>query len=273
MNEVCQYTSSATSKLHGPSSSTDTYCPDFTELLRHEGLPKTLKSLDLIQESNTALYPDTVSWSPYHSTLSLELARATRHLEHVALTWQADAEIFFCEQVPSYWHGASLNSPAMAPWENLVTLSLTCSAFTPGSASWRKMQHEILRSACSAVRLMPRLTMLTIWNCGGGSAAFFEFGVNGPENYVPEVLWMSSWHSHFSPQDETFQGWRDLARERDLGGREPRVRVSLLYLSPEELASPWGLLRLHGSESLLHGLSTFQVSRRSKETETARLHR
>lgn len=114
---------------------------------------------------------------------------------------------------------------------------------------------------------MPQLETLNIWNCGSGSAAFFEFLVNVEGNEGPKVLWMSTWDSQFSPQDETFQSWGQLARERDLAGREPQVEVSMLHtLTQEEMESPWGVLKfLIVGLNLLHGLSLFQVRR---ETES-----
>lgn len=64
----------------------------------------------------------------------------------------------------------------------------------------------------------------------------------------------------FTPQDEVFQCWRDLARERDARGREPDVQAFTFSLSEKWLCSRWGLLdRLVLKQHVLHPASARQA--------------
>lgn len=64
--------------------------------------------------------------------LGLHIARASRNLEFLALTWNADAATFFHEFVPRAWHGASPDAHSVtAPWPHLRDLTLTCTRLGP----------------------------------------------------------------------------------------------------------------------------------------------
>lgn len=98
---------------------------NFHHLLRQRGLPKTLRNMFLMQEWAKPLHHG-VGWTSHETALGFQLARSTRSLEHLAITWNTDAESFFREYVPHVWDGASPASPARQPRDSLRTLSLTC---------------------------------------------------------------------------------------------------------------------------------------------------
>ncbi|KAL2756663.1 hypothetical protein ACRALDRAFT_2026692 [Sodiomyces alcalophilus JCM 7366] len=230
---------------------------EFERLLRSKGLPKTLTSFYLLQESNPTLH-QCIACPVYDAALGIQLSRASRHLKHLSITWQADAATFFYEFFPNVWDGASPGSPATEKWENLTTLSLTASYFDQDD--WRG-SCRLLRVACTAAKLMPRLANLQIWNCSNGSAALFWFQLRDDTGEPPQILWTSTWPTPLSPQHLVFQCWRHLARERDKFGREPAVIAFVMTPEPpDQLQSRWGFLKyLMQKYHILHPITLHQV--------------
>jgi len=196
----------------------------------------------------------------YDTPLGLQLAGSTRHLEHLAITWNTDANSFFHEYLPDIWVGTSTASPARQCWGSLRTLSLTCKLFSKAYASWQDQRQATIIAACTAARLMPRLRQLEIWHGGAGSAALFAAHMPvDDEDETGEILWMSTWNA-FTPQDEVFKCWRDLMRERDTLGREPDMQALTFSLPDNLLRSRWALLdRLVLQQQMLHPATVRQV--------------
>ncbi|KAL3958494.1 hypothetical protein ACCO45_006656 [Purpureocillium lilacinum] len=240
------------------------YRQEFQRLLHVHGLPKSLNELYLVEESSTALHPSDTSSG--RSALGFQLARHSRGLEKLSISWNTDAAGFFQEYFRDRWDAASPISRARAPWADLTALTLTCSKLQPGDSSVRKPQRELLRAACVAARLMPRLELLEIWNCGDDSAALFEFDMREDKSKPPVITWMTTWQSRFTAKDRVFECWRKLARERDPEGREPDVNVFTIALPSEERQSKWGL-RLFLSEQILHLKSSEQITWEKESTE------
>jgi hypothetical protein len=107
---------------------------------------------------------------------------------------------------------------------------------------------------------MPRLELLQIWNCGGGSGAVFRFEMRNKESKPPKVSWGSTWPSQYTSQHTMFEDWRKLARKRVGRRREPEVvAYTLPPVSVEKLNTKWGLRDYLDMEPL-HPYSETQVS-------------
>jgi FNIP repeat protein len=83
---------------------------DFELQLRQHGLPKSLKSLFLSEDTDPDLHIFTSTFGKLG--LGLQLAQCTLNLEEVCLSWITDASDFFGQHYPQVWHGTSPSSPA-----------------------------------------------------------------------------------------------------------------------------------------------------------------
>lgn len=180
------------------------------------------------------------------------MARSTRGLERLSISWSLDALSFFQEYFRTPWDHASPGCPSRQTWPNLLKLTLTCSELAEGT----KHNGNIVIAAARAVKLMPRLRLLEIWNCGNESASLFRFAMRDKEDKPPLINWGTSWPLQFTLE---FESWIALAKERDSRGREPEIALYRLKLGERIRAqSVWGLCSSL-SQDILHPTSRYQV--------------
>lgn len=168
-----------------------------------------------------------------------QLARSTRNLEDLCISWNVDASDFFRELPAST---ASLpDSPESGVWSNLERLSLTCSALQPGDTPLvLGKQRAVIQAACKAASKMPKLRFIQLWDCERGSGAIFQWTARDAAGRRPAITFETTWTMPFEPEDEIFDSWRKLARHP--WGEELFVGTSTVRgLAPYQL-SPWRLL-------------------------------
>lgn len=245
---------------------TDSALVEFYRLLCSKGLPKTLKDLHLHLDEDFATHPYAAVTEGLHDAmLGFQMARASRQLTNLSISYQADAWGFFHKFLMEDRAGASSDLPAAAKWENLQTLSLTCASLAPHPSPEQEENQvgDLLRAACSAAKRMPLLKHLQMWHCGRGSAAVFSFKLRrDPKDEEAEsrIAWESSWPASFRPHSELFSCWRELARQRQKTRREPQVVVYTITPRVDQLETRWGISQhLRLKPHMLHLLSRHQI--------------
>ena len=95
--------------------------------------------------------------------LTRALAEASLGLQHLSVAFMTDARLFW--SVRRDW-----------VWEHLQTLALTSQDLTPHNDP-RKIEH-VLYLAARAVKKMPKLQTMELWNGGKDYAALFRFKID-----------------------------------------------------------------------------------------------
>jgi hypothetical protein len=161
-------------------------------------LPKTLRTLHLFEDSNPVIHGSPEEQIHHSESLGSALARGTRSLEQVSIAFFTDASYFFSD----FWEDkvASGEVDNELPWPKLRTLSLTTTALLLARGPGPKgpdVFDQLLRAIGRAVRLMPKLELLELWNGVDGEGFIFQY-VRG-EGVKPYVQFWSSSDRLFDP--------------------------------------------------------------------------
>ncbi|KPM36911.1 hypothetical protein AK830_g9651 [Neonectria ditissima] len=215
------------------------YEEEFYQLLRSQGLPKTLRHLHLFRDYDKAPR-HSKTWPRDDLLLGSQLSRASLYLKHLSVACQADATTFFYDFHPLRWNVE--DSESVPRWVNLRTLSLTSLMLKEGTL--QSDLARLLRAACNAAGFMPELQTLEIWNCGAGSAAFFKYEASKGSEKRPLIVWASTWSTspYVSASGKALKCWREFAQSQDPQGREAEISIYPLNLAAYWLESHLGLL-------------------------------
>lgn len=110
--------------------------------------------------------------------MTKSLAKASLGLQHFSAAFIIDAR--------QYWQ---LCQPGWA-WEHLLTLSLTSRELIPENAP--KAVNDLIYSAAQAIRKMPKLRTMELWNGGQGHAALFRHK-SARAGRCPSIVWRGNW--------------------------------------------------------------------------------
>ncbi|KAK7912181.1 hypothetical protein PG985_014662 [Apiospora marii] len=129
------------------------------------------------------------------------LAESSRNIEFLRLSFVTDAMDFF----QAFW----LSQPALPPpsemrWHKLVLLVMTC-----GDLREDGRPETVIETAARAAMNMPKLTMMSIWNCGKGHGAFMEYARCWEDRITPSLTIGSTWDHELSHESRTL--WQQVA--------------------------------------------------------------
>lgn len=166
--------------------------------------------------------------------LAQDLARLSRRLQHFAASFAIDAQDFFklffqdtsvtkaevagnwswssieaADEWSSSW--SSLETTEDWSWSSLETLALTSILLTSPRQSEDDINH-LLEAASLAVRKMPRLHTMEIWNGNGNEhACFFRYSYD-PDSRRASLTWKGTWAIDIT--ESTADSWAETVRQR-----------------------------------------------------------
>ena len=146
--------------------------------------------------------------------LTRALAEASLGLQHLSVAFMTDARLFW--SVRRDW-----------VWEHLQTLALTSEDFEPHNDP-RKIEH-VLYSAARAVKKMPKLQTMELWNGGKGNAALFRYSID--RGRQAKIVWRANWH--FELKGLVVKEWQDVAYANDVG----HLKIENELLTPSQIRS------------------------------------
>jgi hypothetical protein len=183
-----------------------------------------------ISVNSTGLH-ETLDAEPIRTTstqVTKELAKASLSLQHLSAAFIIDASQFW-EVCQSNW-----------VWEQLQTLSLTSRDLVPHKEP--KDINRLIFSAAQAIKKMPKLQIIELWNGGQGHAAVFRYKsvkVGG----CAKIAWRGSWNLKFETRVVT--AWENVTGARHAGYLQIRNEL----LRPSQIRS-------HGEAVLILELET-----------------
>jgi hypothetical protein len=137
---------------------------------------------------------------PPSARVNGRLAAASLDLQHFSAAFMADARLFWDAAQPDW------------VWPSLLTLSLTSQDLIPRED--RTDISEMLRRGAEAVKKMPRLQTMELWNSSQGNAAVFRYRSSRP-GVAPRIEWRSNWR--FALQRGVVAAWQSVSTDlRDL---------------------------------------------------------
>ncbi|KAK2730734.1 hypothetical protein CKAH01_09357 [Colletotrichum kahawae] len=124
-----------------------------------------------------------------------ELARISRKLEHLSISFMGDASDFIrvCEPL-SLWE-----------WSNLTSLALTSRLLAPYESTTKI--GDVLRTAANVAMRMPKLRVMEIWNGQDGLAALFQYRSIGYWQR-PVITWRATWD--YALQPAVIRAWEEV---------------------------------------------------------------
>jgi hypothetical protein len=203
------------------------------KLIIFEDLNETYISANLTG-FHESLDAEPVRESSVH--VSRKLAEASLSLEHLSAAFITDASQFW-EVRKQDW-----------VWESLLTLSLTSRDLVSNGDPYTI--NNLLCSSAEAMRKMPRIQTMELWNGAEGHAAVFRYKSN-----MPSIGWKASWRLEL--EHRVVAAWQSVA-ERGLNHnlqiqnellRSPHVKShgeAVLTLDLEtEVACPVSIQQIH----------------------------
>ncbi|OAA54949.1 hypothetical protein SPI_08453 [Niveomyces insectorum RCEF 264] len=179
------------------------------------------------------------------------VALASLKLEHLAASFIADASHFF--KIEPSWE-----------WPNLTSLALTSTLLTPDENPVEI--GAMLQAAAAAVRKMPQLETMEIWNGRKGLAALFQYRVFRCRWHAT-ITWRGTWKLAMEPS--VLQTWEAVVQQYGGDGRLDLVQERLdeatikshgdaihyLMLS-SEVIRPTSLRQIRMEQKVLEGMKT-----------------
>lgn len=168
-------------------------------------LPPSLEVLSLFENrSIRSPSPESLNWLYSGSDLRCSqirvldgLAGRAHNLKHLSISFMSDA--FECFKFPA------------DALPNLLSLAITSERYLkPNDEKVR----ALLRQAARAVRKLPKLQILELWNCEKGHAAIlrYEAACTGLLSHTCVLTWRSSWSSAKSTiGTRVMEAWEDTA--------------------------------------------------------------
>lgn len=165
-----------------------------------------------------------------HPSLGLRLAKVSRQLQHLSLSFVIDAKDFF----QPFWPQLSTNSTEVAQdwaWNRLETLALTTKHLRHQTMPESDINY-LLEAASLAVRRMPQLLILELWNGNDNEhACLFRYSYDSISR-TASLTWKGTWAIDFTQR--TASCWKETVRQRT--GFEAEIQVETLSLRPPLLA-------------------------------------
>ncbi|KAF4955242.1 hypothetical protein FSARC_11915 [Fusarium sarcochroum] len=216
----------------------DSEWDEHSENLVH-ALSPSLKRFSFFEEYSTPYHQRSGRMVLPRSNTRLlnSLTETGRHLEHISISFAIDAQDFFLPQ-------------QQLDFSLLITLALTSETMTSRSAV---MVNELLGNAARAVKKMPKLKLLEIWNYKTGETGIFVYE---KLDRCSEITWQGTWD--FQISQEVKDTWWEVLADSDGDIFELSVRHVTLELDQlTSLASIFPYLKLR--EHILDEVSWTQV--------------
>lgn len=154
--------------------------------------------------------------TPY---VARNLAKASLRLQHLSAAFITDVDLF--------WNECLSRTDWM--WGQLQTLSLTSRILMPRNKS--EDINRVLLSSAHAIRQMPQLLKLELWNGGKGYAAMFRFqSVRANVSRRASITWRGTWDLIL--ESSVITAWED-ARTSHAGHLDVQNEI----LEPREIRS------------------------------------
>jgi hypothetical protein len=158
---------------------------------------------------------------PPSARVNGRLAAASLDLQHLSAAFMADARLFWDAVQPDW------------VWPSLLTLSLTSQDLIPRED--RTDISEMLRRGAEAVKKMPRLQTMELWNSSQGNAAVFRYRSSRP-GVAPRIEWRSNWR--FALQRGVIAAWQSVPTDlHDLEVQYEFVNSALVQNHGEAVAA------------------------------------
>lgn len=156
----------------------------------------------------------------------ISLARASRQLQHLSASFVTDARYFF----QPFWPQTSGSRAETAEdwtWSKLETLALTAHLLSRSHQSEEDINY-LLEAVSLAVRRMPKLQTLEIWNGNGNEhACLFRYSYD-PSSRRASLTWKGTWDVEITQR--TACSWEDTVRQKT--GVETAIRFEKLEFDP-----------------------------------------
>ncbi|KAK5989682.1 hypothetical protein PT974_07937 [Cladobotryum mycophilum] len=174
------------------------------------------------------------------STLGRTLAELSLGLQHLSVSFIADAGYFFqgCESA--------------LVWNNLKSLSITSRLLT--SDQNRIKIYNLLQAAATAAMKMPRLDAMEIWNGGQDMASVFRYQTSEENNFTA-ITWRGNWGLPLEPR--VIQSWEAVASTHT----RSVLRVATELLDPDVVIKSHGdaIHHLRLLNQVVHPVSLWQI--------------
>ncbi|KAF4974954.1 hypothetical protein FZEAL_8217 [Fusarium zealandicum] len=208
-------------------------------------LPPSVNRLSLYADTSDIFH----QWTPSHVN-TIALAKSLRlygkHLEHISVSFLIDAKHFF----EPFWGADSDRTTKDLPdWVHLKTLSLTSSILASDSP---EDINELLCAAARAVRKMPSLQTLELWNGQAGQACVFRYRV---VDTVTEIVWRGT--NVTTMNTAAKNAWTETSL---IHGRSD-LRSEESTLDPDKITSAGSALsQLVLGDKILHPVSRYRMT-------------
>ncbi|KAF4971569.1 hypothetical protein FSARC_1635 [Fusarium sarcochroum] len=216
-------------------------------------LPLSVKTLSLYGETSHIFH----SW-PAKSINTVALAKSLRqygkHLENLSVSHLIDAKDFF----GTFWPTHSDRIMGLLPeWDNLKTLSLTSEILT---TNIKVGINNLLCAAARAVRKMPNLQLLELWNEKEMQACVFRYRVAAT---VSEITWLGT---HVDTLDsQVVEAWNETSVAHGRRG----LRASAHKLEYGGIISAGTILRyLDLKSQIMHSVSGYRAAWEQSSRQT-----
>ncbi|POS72443.1 hypothetical protein DHEL01_v209158 [Diaporthe helianthi] len=163
-------------------------------------------------------------------SLGLDLARVSRQLKHLTASFVVDAKHFF----QPFWPEPSTARPSSTAkwvWDQLETLALTSELLRRPLENEKEVNH-LLEAISLAVRRMPRLLTLEIWN-GDDHQDAFVFCYSYSTVSRRASLTIQGTRQIYMTQD-TERSWGETIRQKT--GLKSEIQFEKLDISPPFMA-------------------------------------
>ncbi|OAL49040.1 hypothetical protein IQ07DRAFT_654550 [Pyrenochaeta sp. DS3sAY3a] len=183
-------------------------------LIIFEDLKETYRSAN-----STGLH-DALDAEPIRSlgpNMTKSLVKASLGLQHFSAAFITDAR--------RYWE---LCQPDWT-WEQLLTLSLTSRELVPENTP--KDINNLIYSAAQALKKMPKLRTMELWNGGQGHAALFRYK-SARAGRCASIIWRANWDLKL--ESRVVAAWGDAV---GAGAAGCYLQTGKELLSPEQIRS------------------------------------
>ncbi|KAF2877748.1 hypothetical protein BDV95DRAFT_600450 [Massariosphaeria phaeospora] len=213
---------------NGGDITNDTQTYVNSELFFKSLVLNTMKRMTIFEDLNetyitansTGLHA-TMDAEPVRTTstkLTRQLAEASLGLQHLSAAFIIDARQFGQVRQPSWI------------WEQLQTLSITSRDLVPYQGP---KVNDLIYSAAQAIKTMPKLQTMELWNGGLGHAAVFRYKSGKPGGGGFAIAWRASWALQFEPR--VVAAWESVAgTSRDAG---QYLQIDNELLAPAQIRS------------------------------------
>ncbi|KAG8166778.1 hypothetical protein KVR01_002467 [Diaporthe batatas] len=180
------------------------------------------------------LYIDLLGSLPVSCALGLGLAGVSRQLRHLAASFVVEASHFFQPFWPQPPNARPTNTSEWV-WEKLETLALTSSLLRRPHENAKEV-NQLLEATSMAVRRMPRLRTLEMWNGDDDRhACVFRYSYSPASRRASLTLLGTS---EIGITEDTERSWDETVRQKTVmdWSEEVRIRFERLEITPPFMA-------------------------------------